>query len=118
VRWVRRLVVAGLFVGALVLGWRFAERNADPVFVDYLLGTVDAPRWAVLAGSFGIGVGMTLLVAGFQALRLALTARRWRKVARGLEQEVHQLRNLPLAPASPDAPAAWDPSLEVRGRSG
>jgi uncharacterized integral membrane protein len=111
-------VVAGLFVGALVLGWRFAERNADPVFVDYLFGTVDAPRWAILAGAFGIGAAAALLLAGFQAIKLALTARRWRRLAKGLEQEVHQLRNLPLAPAGAEAPRSWDSSLEDRGRSG
>lgn len=117
-RWLRRLVVAGLFVGALVVGWRFAERNADPVFVDYLVGSVDAPRWAILAGAFGAGALLASLVAGYQAARLALTARRYRKLARGLEDEVHQLRNLPLGPPDPGSTRALDPALEVRGRSG
>jgi uncharacterized integral membrane protein len=117
-RWLRRLVAAAIFVAALVLGWRFAERNADPVFVDYLLGSIDAPRWAVLLGTFAIGLSLGLLAMGFQAARLALTTRRYRKLARGLEDEVHQLRNLPLGPPDPGALRAADPALEVRGRSG
>lgn len=117
-RWLRRLVVVALFVGALVLGWRFAERNADPVFVDYLVGSIDAPRWAVLVGSFGLGASLGLLVMGFQAARLALTKRRYRKLARDLEAEVHQLRNLPLAAPDATRTHADDTAPEARTRTG
>lgn len=117
-RWLRRLVAAAIFVAALVVGWRFAERNADPVFVDYLLGSVDAPRWAVLGGAFALGASLGLALMGFQAARLALTTRRYRKLARGLEDEVHQLRNLPLGPPDAGPLRSGDPALEARGRSG
>lgn len=117
-RWLRRLVVVALFVAALALGWRFAERNADPVFVDYLLGTLDAPRWAVLSGTFGLGVALGLVVMGFQTARIALTQRRYRKLARELESEVHQLRNLPLGAPDAGRTQAGDAALEARMRSG
>ena len=69
--WLRRLVVLGIFVAALVLGWRFAKANGNPIFVDYLVGTVEAPLWAVIGGCIGIGVALGLVVMGFQAARLA-----------------------------------------------
>lgn len=103
-RTVRRLLVLVLFVAALVLGWRFAGANLTPVRVDYLLGALEAPLWAVLAASFALGAALLGVGALYQMARLSLTARRWRKVAQGLEKELHQLRNLPLAAPS-DAPA-------------
>jgi uncharacterized integral membrane protein len=112
-RWLRRLVALALFVAILVGGWQFAHRNADLVFVDYLIGTLDAPRWAVLLGAVALGAAAAGLVAGFQAARLALTARRYRKLAASLEEELHQLRNLPLGP--PEEARARDRSVAAEG---
>ena len=117
-RWLRRLVVLGLFVAALVLGWRFARANGNPVFVDYLIGTVEAPLWAMIGGCIGIGAAIGLLLMGLQAARLGLTTRRYRRLARDLEQEVHQLRNLPLGPPDAGRARAGDAALEARTRSG
>jgi len=117
-RWLRRLVVMALFVAALVLGWRFARANANPLLVDYLVGTIEAPLWAVVGGCIGIGAVLGIVVMGFQAARFGLTTRRYRKLARGLEQEVHQLRNLPLGPPETGRARAEDAALESRTRSG
>jgi uncharacterized integral membrane protein len=119
-RWLRRLVALALFVATLVVGWQFAHRNADLVFVDYLFGTIDAPRWAVLLAAFFLGAVAAALVAAFQAARLALTARRYRKLALSLESELHQLRNLPLGAPDEARARSGDPALvpEVLGRSG
>ncbi len=114
-RWLRRLVAAAIFVAALVLGWGFAQRNAVLAHVDYFVGTLDEPVWAIVAGATVLGAGLASAVFGFHAARLALTARRYRKLARGLEDEVHQLRNLPLAPHDP---RPGDPAPEARARSG
>jgi uncharacterized integral membrane protein len=109
-RTVRRLLVAGLFVAALVIGWSFAHRNPAPVQVDFLVGHVAGqPLWRIVVGAFAAGAAAAGCVATWQALRLLLTARRWRKAAERLETEVHQLRNLPLSATgappreSPDA---------------
>jgi uncharacterized integral membrane protein len=113
-------LVLALFVATLVVGWRFAHRNADRVFVDYLFGTLDAPRWAVLIGAFALGAAVAAVFMGFQSARLALTARRYRKLASGLEEEVHQLRNLPLGPPDEARARSGDAAVvpEVLGRSG
>jgi hypothetical protein len=101
--WLRRVVVISLFVAMLVGGWSFARRNEIPVAVDYGAGTIQGPEWAILLGAFGLGAGFVGLFTLYQGARNALTARRYRKLVRGLEEEVHQLRNMPLGP--PDAAA-------------
>jgi uncharacterized integral membrane protein len=118
-RWLRRLLAIALFVAALVVGWRFAHANQQPVLVDYLAGTISGPIWAVLLGAFALGAVVTALVAFWQAARLALVARRYRKMSARLEEEVHQLRNLPLA-AGEDAGRSGDRSFVAGepGRSG
>jgi uncharacterized integral membrane protein len=119
--WLRRLVWIALFVSMLVFGWTFAKRNAEPVHIDYLVGTLDEAAWVIELGSFLLGGFAASLLLGLQAARLALTARRYRKLASGLEQEVHQLRNLPLA--TPDevparGGAGRSPAAGGSGRSG
>jgi hypothetical protein len=113
--WLRRVAVLSLFVAMLVGGWSFARRNEPLLLVDYGVGTVEAPRWAILLGAFALGAGCVGAGAVYQAARHALTTRRYRKLVRGLEEEVHQLRNLPLGP--PDAASA-PRAPEGRGPSG
>jgi uncharacterized integral membrane protein len=119
--WLRRLVWIALFVAMLVFGWTFAKRNAERVHLDYLVGTLDEAAWVVELGTFLLGGAAASLLLGLQAARLALSARRYRKLANGLEQEVHQLRNLPLA--TPDevparGGAGRNPAAGGPGRSG
>jgi uncharacterized integral membrane protein len=100
-RSVRRLVAIAIFVAALVLGWKFAHANLEPVSVHYLVGVLaEIPLWAALVGAFGAGAVLVAIGALVPLARVGLTARRWRKVARELEAELHQLRNLPLASPS------------------
>jgi hypothetical protein len=123
-RTVRRLLALVVFVAALVLGWRFAGANLEPVRIHYLVGVLEGVAlWAALLAAFGIGFALAGLGGLYQMARLSLTARRWRKVAQGLEAELHQLRNLPLAaPSDPlargsaGAPAPGAPDTAVRDR--
>ncbi len=87
------LVLAVVLVGAEV-----ARRNSAPVDVDFLAGKLVGVRlfWLVL-GAFGAGFVLALALASVELLRLRLLARRYRRLARSLEAEVHQLRSLPLA---------------------
>lgn len=111
----RRLLALVAFVAALVLGWRFAGANLAPVSVDYLLGAAEGvPLWLALVAAFAVGLALSGLAGLFQMARLGLTARRWRKVAHGLEAELHQLRNLPLAAPS-DAPTRGSAGAPVPG---
>lgn len=86
------------FVGLLVLGWRFASANATLVGVSWVFGELaPQPLWLMLFAAFALGAACAGLIGLYQALKRGLVMRRYRKTVRGLESELHQLRNLPLA---------------------
>jgi len=96
--WVRRLVPAALGAGLLYLAWRLVSANDASVSVDFLLGRVELALWQALLGAFVCGAGLVGVFSLYQMARGGLVSRRYRKQLRSLETEVHQLRNLPLAP--------------------
>ena len=100
-RWVRRILLLAVLVALPVGVHLFVTRNAQPVALDLLAVQFDGVAvWVVLLCAFGAGILVATLVAVLRGARLRLEARRYRKVTRELESEVHQLRNLPLAPDS------------------
>jgi len=100
-RWVRRLVLIALLVGFMVGGWQFAAENQEPVRVHYVAGEfTEHPLWQVILISFFAGAAIVGLYTMFSSAKNGLVSRRYRKAIGGLEAEVHQLRNLPLAPES------------------
>ena len=95
---VRRLMALALFAGLFVVAWRFASKNATEIQVDLLLFQIEAvPIWVALLTAFGIGALAAGFSLGYQVIKKNLVARRYRKTVKGLESEIHQLRNLPLA---------------------
>lgn len=95
----RRLLLAAFVVAVLVLGWTLASRNGAQVSVDTVVYRFEAVRlWEVLLGAFALGAVVVGALVCFSLARARLLARRYRKEIRGLEKEVHQLRNLPVAP--------------------
>jgi len=115
-RALRRALAVVVCVGLLVAGWRFAALHPQPVRVHYLLGETEQSLWVALVGAFVAGAAFVAGLAALQLARLSMLARRYRKAAGRLEAEVHELRNLPLAPAAPgegdavdDAPVAAAP---------
>jgi hypothetical protein len=98
----------GIFVGLGLVAWRFAARHAGIVTIDlWLLRWEEVPLWLALVVAFGAGAASIGLVASYGAIRAWLTERRYRRTLAGLESEIHQLRNLPLAPeGSAGRPAA------------
>jgi len=98
----RRVLWIAAFVGLLVVGWRFAAEHPQPVRIHFLVGeTGDIALWVALLGAFGAGAASVGALAVTQLVRLGMLARRYRKAAAKLEVEVHELRNLPLAPEAP-----------------
>jgi len=101
-RAVRRVLAIAAFVGLLVLGWRFAAEHTQPVRLHYGVGeTGDVALWVALLGAFGAGAALVGVLAVWQLVRVGMLARRYRKAVAKLEVEVHELRNLPLAPEAP-----------------
>jgi uncharacterized integral membrane protein len=120
-RWLRRALVLTLIVGVMLAGWRFAAENHEPVKLHYVAGELEErPLWLVTLGAFAAGAALGSLFAAFATAKSGLTSRRYRRAIGGLEAEVHQLRNLPLAP-EPDARGAAGrspPSEGAFGRNG
>lgn len=94
-RLIRNLIV----ILALVIGIAFGFFNFDPVDVDLLVGSTEAPLAVLLAVVFVVG----LLIAGVVAIakiarlkgRLSSTQRRLRDA----EAEISNLRSMPIRDA-------------------
>jgi uncharacterized integral membrane protein len=103
-RWFRRVLQLGLLLAVLIAGWRFAADNGTPVQVHYLFGqSGEVALWQALLAAFALGALAVGAFALLGSLRHGLVQRRYRKLVGGLESELHQLRNLPLAP-DPEVP--------------
>jgi len=102
--WIRRAFWIAVFVGFLLFGWTFAAKNEIPVAITLpWIGEFQLSLWQALLLATALGVALTGVFTAYQVARLKLLSRRYRKMIRGLEAEVHQLRNLPLADAEPPA---------------
>jgi len=104
-RWFRRILsivlVGALFYGAL----RFSSENAQLVAIDYVAGqTAEIALWQALALAAGAGALLSALPLGFLWTRSRLLAWQYRRAMGRQQSEIHQLRNLPLAPAESAAP--------------
>ncbi|MBW1843787.1 MAG: LapA family protein [Deltaproteobacteria bacterium] len=97
-RLARRLITVAVFVALLVLGWKFAASNGQPVVVHHPAGEFAARAlWVVLLVAFGSGVVLAAIIASLRGARIRLVSRRYRKLVDSLQAEVHQLRSLPLS---------------------
>lgn len=114
-RMLRRLLVVGVF-GALFFGaWRFVNGNVAPTSVDLVLFELPGvPLWSALLGAFALGALCAGASLVYELAKKSFAARRYRKELAGLESEIHQLRNLPLA--APDARAG--PAPQSRAAAG
>ncbi len=116
-RWVRRLLLLTAVGAVLVGGWRFAAGNQARVAVDLLFGnTAELALWQALIGAFALGAAFVGLLCVVDGLRQRLLNRRYRKALSGLESEIHQLRNLPLAPEEPAPGASLEADLPAPPR--
>lgn len=97
-RILRRVLLLLLFVGFFLAAWQFTHRNGQGVAIDLTFWQIhEAPLWAALALAFCAGVLVTVALLAVPMARTGLAARHYRRAVRGLESEIHQLRNLPLA---------------------
>lgn len=113
----RRLFVLLLFAGLFGFAWRFTHGNTEAVAVDLVAWeTPLLPLWGVVLGSFALGAACAGASLLYELARKSLLARRYRKAVAGLESEIHQLRNLPLAEEEPP-PAGRPGATGAAGRS-
>jgi len=117
--WVRRLLGAAIVVAAVLGIVKLASINDAIVAVRYIWGVVDLPLWQGLLGAFVAGFALASAGWMWSGLRSTLVQRRYRKAVGKLESQVHELRNLPLAPdAEGEAPPPGGAPVEPSGRGG
>jgi uncharacterized integral membrane protein len=120
-RWARRIALIALLVALPVGVHLFVSRNSHSVPIDYLGGRWEEVEvWLILLSTFGAGFALAAFLAMLRGARLRLERRRYRRAARDLESEVHQLRNLPLSDAGglplPDEASADPVDAGPRGQ--
>ena len=103
-RWVRRLTGAAIVVAGVLWIVKLASINDAIVPIRYVFGVADLPLWQGLLGAFGAGFALASGGWLWSVLRASLVQRRYRKAVSKLESQVHELRNLPLAPGADSAP--------------
>lgn len=114
-KWLRRLIGLALLGGFAYVSYRLPQDNAVLVNVDLLAWQAPpVPLWMALGLAFLCGVLCASAGLLYKLATKSLVARRYRKTLSGLESEIHQLRNLPLAgsegaPVLEEAPGS-DPS--------
>lgn len=80
----------------ILLGVTFACLNAEPVFVNFYIGTSKVPLSLLLVLALIFGVGMGLLASIIFYLKLKGKNKRLRQRLRLAEEEVSNLRAIPV----------------------
>jgi hypothetical protein len=120
-RTLRWLLVVTVFVALFAGVWRFVGGNAERVSIALPFLQLNVPLWQGLLGAFALGALSAGASLVYELAKKSFAARRYRREMAGLESEIHQLRNLPLAaPEAREGPAPPRPVLTddvVRQRS-
>ena len=82
-----------------MLGVTFAGLNARPVILNYYVGNAELPLSLLLVLSFSGGCVLGLLVSLVLYIKLKNSNRRLRHRLKNLEEEVANLRTIPLKDA-------------------
>lgn len=91
-----------LFVATLWMGWSFRAGNATPVNLDLIwIRLPSVELWRLILVAMAFGVILSTLFIGFAWMRSRLLNRRYHRVIRRLETELHELRSLPLSGTEP-----------------
>lgn len=103
-RWLKRVLLFGLGLGCGVLGAVFMAMNTREVTVRSPLdgGAWEMPLWVLALCAFAAGALAPVLAAVLGGVETLLDRRRLTRRIRELEQELVELRNLPLTEARID----------------
>ena len=103
-------IAVALFAGLAAIAADFSIANSQTVAIDLPFASpLRLPLYLALLATFCLGALSASAGLLYQLARKTLLARRFAKRVAGLESEIHQLRNLPLAAndplLSPESPA-------------
>ena len=91
-RIVQSIILFLIFVVALA----FAVINADAVKIDYYVGSIEMPLSVIVVVTFALGAIVGLLVSLGRMLGLKRELNRVRRAERISQQELTNLRSLPI----------------------
>jgi len=89
--WIKFVLIAVILLVVLVLGVEFSTLHADPVTVNYMLGTATLPLSLVVVCAFAAGAGVATLIGAFVVLPLRWQVARLRQTLSSKEQDLNLL---------------------------
>jgi putative membrane protein len=89
--WIKFILIAAILLVILLLGVEFSTLHANPVTVNYLLGTTTLPLSLVLVCAFAAGAFVTSLIGVFVVLPLRWQVARLRQLISNKDQEIGML---------------------------
>jgi uncharacterized membrane protein YciS (DUF1049 family) len=89
--WIKFILIATILLVILLLGVEFSTLHANPVTVNYLLGTTTLPLSLVVVCAFAAGAFVTSLIGAFVVLPLRLQVARLRQLISNKDQEIGML---------------------------
>ena len=92
----KRIVTFALLLLVSLLGLTFALMNAEMVRLDYYLGSLQAPLSLVVVIALIVGAGLGVLASMGIVFAQKRELAKLRKSAKIAEEEVSNLRSLPL----------------------
>lgn len=92
----RRTLLIVVIVLVFALAASIAYYNSQPITLNYLAGTIDVPLIALIGGELLIVALLTLLMTAGRVIALKSELRQARKQLRDTENELKNLRNIPL----------------------
>ncbi len=89
--WIKFILIAAILLVILLLGVEFSTLHANPVTVNYLLGTTTLPLSLVVVCAFAAGAFVTSLIGAFVVLPLRWQVARLRQLISNKDQEISML---------------------------
>ena len=94
-----KLIYAILALALFVVTLSFAALNSDPIPIDYYIGQVEIPLALLLVVALGVGALLGSMVGLGRVVRVKREMAKLRRESRATEEEVRNLRALPLRDA-------------------
>lgn len=91
-----RIIGVLFFILIAVTGIAFAVQNADPVTLNYYLGSVETPLSLALVGALGLGALLGVIASTGVIFGMKREISKLRRERKSTEKEIMNLRNIPI----------------------
>ena len=91
-----RIISILFFILIAITGIAFAVLNADPVTLNYYLGTAETPLSLALVGALGLGALLGVTASTSVILKMKRENSKLRREIKNTDKEIMNLRNIPI----------------------